>query len=112
MEEIGGRGMTQDYSAIRADFKGIGYALAFIRDYEAYQECYEVHVFAKNSKTSYDAAMKTIAWGINGGFVVLSVKGEKIKSFTPEPNNFENGLVKRFRFAKDWKGTLTGGNIQ
>ena len=97
---------------IRADFEGIGYALAFIRHYEAYEECYEVHVFANNFKTSYDTVMKTIAWGIKEGFVVLSVKGEKIESCIPEETIYKTFPVKKFRFVKDWKGTLSGGDIQ
>ena len=94
---------------IRANFENIGHALAWSRDYESYMECYEVHVFAKNSKTSYDAIMATINWGMNNGFTVLSMGGDKIESITPEPN--ANGLVKRFRFVKEWRATLTGGDV-
>ena len=95
---------------IRANFEDIGHALAWSRDYESYMECYEVHVFAINSKTSYNAIMQTIQWGMNNGFTVLSMRGDRIESVTPEPK--ENGLVKRFRFVKRWKATLTGGDVK
>lgn len=94
---------------IRASFEDIGHALAWSRDYESYMECYEVHVFAMNSKTSYNAIMKTIQWGMNNGFTVLSMGGNKIESVTPEPN--ASGFVKRFRFVKEWRATLIGGDV-
>lgn len=95
-------------SGIRANFGDVGHALAWSRDYESYKECYAVHVFSKKT-TSYDAIMKTIAWGMSNGFTVLSVDGKKIESVTPEPS--ADGMVKRFRFVKEWRGTLTGGDV-
>lgn len=93
---------------IRANFGDVGHAMAWSRDYESYQECYEVQVFS-NSSNSYNAIMSTISWGMKQGFTVLSVDGKKIESVTPEPT--ANGMVKRFRFVKEWRGTLTGGDV-
>ena len=47
---------------------------------------------------------------MSNGFTVLSVDGKKIESVTPEPSI--DGMVKRFRFVKEWRGTLTGGNVK
>ena len=94
--------------AIRADFGDVGHALAWNRDYESYQECYLVEVYA-NSSNSYNAIMSTISWGMKQGFTVLSVDGKKIESVMPEPE--KHSIVKKFRFVKEWRGTLTGGDV-
>ena len=57
---------------ITVKFDGIGWAEAYSSQYEAYQESYKVHVFSNSVKSDYDAIMKTINWGIQQGFTVLS----------------------------------------
>mgnify|MGYP000979854038 CR=1 FL=1 len=94
---------------IMAKFDGIGWAEAYPVLYEAFQEAYQVHVFTNGGNREYEAIRRTICWGMDNGFTVLSADGKTIEQIIPE---IDGDLVKTLRFVKDYVKTLTGGNIQ
>ena len=96
---------------ITVKFDGIGWAEAHSSQYEAYQESYEVCVYTNSADYAYDAIMKTISWGTQQGFTVLSKKGTKLESVTPDlALSGVKGvfLIKQFRFVKEYVKTLGG----
>lgn len=99
---------------ITVKFGDIGWAEAYPFQYETYQEAYRVNVFSSNitnHKHDYDIIMKTIHWGMQQGFTVLSVNGDRLESVMPELSLREGKegncvVIKQFTFAKDFVKTL------
>mgnify|MGYP003151237098 FL=1 len=93
---------------ITVRFDGVGWAEAYPVVYEAFQEAYQVHTFTNKeygNHREYDAIMKTIHWGMQQGFTVLSVDGKRLEIISPK---IDGDLVKSFRFVKDYARTLGG----
>ena len=103
MGNFGGRRMTEK---IITKFDGIGWAEAYPFQYETYQEAYQVHAFTNKEygkHREYDVIMKTIHWGMQQGFTVLSIDGKRLEVISSE---IDGDLVKSFRFVKNFVKTL------